>query len=213
MHNLELDKEWYNKKEILEIYPIGISTYKKRIKKLNESMYSGFTRVVPKELPNSNLKVISQREIHRDIVNSLFGGMRIPSTYNLSSIKKWVNCHQWDWFCNIIPSHTYPFELESKVNFIYKEIRKKIPKRSEFVIFYAVEKTEKDGFYHVHFLIRLDEHILSKKQIIEILEFVCEPNTHSETRIFVKPYDFQQYRFRGTNYSMKEFQYGYGILK
>ena len=46
-----------------------------------------------------------------------------------------------------------------------------------------------------------------------ILEIVCEPNTQSETRIFVKPYDFEQYRLRGTNYSMKEFQYGYGILK
>jgi len=213
MHNIEFDKEWYNKKEILEIYPIGISTYKKRIKKLNESMYSGLTRVIPKELPNSNLKVISEREIHRDILNNLFGGVRTPSTDNLSSIKKWVNCNHWNWFCNIIPSHTYPRELESKINFIFKVIKKRISKKNELVIFYSIEKTEKDGYYHSHFLIRLDETILSQKQLIEILELVCEPNNQSETRIFVKPYDFQHYRRSGTNYTMKDFKYGYGILK
>jgi hypothetical protein len=213
MQILKNEKEWYNKREILEIYPIGISTYKKRIKKLREPQYSGLTRLNQKELPNSNLKVISEREIHRDILDNIFGRVRLQSLDDLVFIKKWVNTNPWNWFCNIIPSHTYPRELESKINFIFKVIKKRISKKNELVIFYSIEKTEKDGYYHSHFLIRLDETILSQKQLIEILELVCEPNNQSETRIFVKPYDFQHYRRSGTNYTMKDFKYGYGILK
>jgi len=44
------NKEWFNKKEILDVYPIGETTYKKRIKKLLDPTYSGSTRFVKKSL-------------------------------------------------------------------------------------------------------------------------------------------------------------------
>ena len=55
LNNKEI-KEWFSKNEILELYPIGLSTYKKRIKKLSSPPYNSYSRILNKSIDNSNLK-------------------------------------------------------------------------------------------------------------------------------------------------------------
>ena len=57
LNNKEI-KEWFSKNEILELYPIGLSTYKKRIKKLSSPPYKNYSRILNKSIDNSNLKSV-----------------------------------------------------------------------------------------------------------------------------------------------------------
>jgi hypothetical protein len=207
-----MNKEWYNKSEILELYPMGITTYKRRIRKLSNPIFSNYTRMVLKKLDNSNLKYIKVREIHRDILNDLFGNVRVPNLKNINKIIKWVNNNTWDWFCDIIPSKTYPSELIGKMNFVFSEL-KKLNRECKVTLFYSIEKNTEDEYYHSHFLIKNELCRLSKNEIMDILELVAEKNTSKETRIFLEPYNYNNFGKRGSNYTLKDFLYGYEILK
>ena len=212
MQNQKEIKEWYNKNEILELYPMGNTTYKKRIKKLSTPPYKDCTRILSKSLENSNLKSVKYREIHKSILNDLFGNVRVPNLKNINKIIKWVNNNTWDWFCDIIPSKTYPSELIGKMNFVFSEL-KKLNRECKVTLFYSIEKNTEDEYYHSHFLIKNELCRLSKNEIMEILELVAEKNTSKETRIFLEPYNYNNFGKRGSNYTLKDFLYGYEILK
>ena len=205
-------KEWYNKNEILEKYPIGVTTYKKRIKKLDNPIYKDYTRLVEKYLKNSNLKTIQLREIHWSILNELFGDIRMPDKENKAKVIKWVNNSNWDWFGDIVPCKSKAYEIGGKMNFVFNRLNK-INGVRNLAIFYSIEKNTEDDYYHAHFVIKNGFYGLSKKEIIEILELVCEENTATETRIYLKQYDYKNYGTDGSNYTLKNLEIGYDILK
>lgn len=210
---LQIDKkEWYNKSEILQIYPIGITTYKQRIKKLDTPQLSGYTRMVRQSLKQSNLKMIEKREIHREVLNELFGDVRVPDLRNISHVIKWVNNTTWNWFGDVIPSKSFPLELKGKMNYLIKQLNKKT-RGSKVVLFYSIEKNTKDNYFHSHFLIKDDSRNLSKEVLLECLELISEKNTSKETRIYLEPYDYTNHGTNGSNYTLKDFKYGYEILK
>ena len=213
MQNQIMNKEWYNKTEILELYPMGITTYKRRIRKLSNPIFSNYTRMVLKKLDNSNLKYIEVREIHRDILNELFDDIRVPSQKNKKSIIKWVNNNKWDWFGDIVPSKTRPSELKNKMNFLYNQLKREFGVDRNLIIFYSIEQNKKDKYFHAHFLIKDHNQLLGEKIINEKLELVCEPNTAREKRIFLEEYDYETFGKRGSDYTLKRLEYGYEILK
>lgn len=201
---------WYTKEEIMRKYPMGITTYKKKIKKLNDSKYSNHTRLIRREIINSNLKYIIVREIHSSIIDEIFGDVRLPSKSNIDKVIKWVNCNKWDWFCNIKPSNAFPNELKVKIEFFFKRIKGSCSKGIK--LFYTIEKNPKDNFYHCHFLIKTEGGKLDKKEIELLLSDVCEPNTKRENRIFVEQYNYEKFKSKGSDYSVKNMQIGYDLL-
>jgi hypothetical protein len=205
-------KEWYNKVEILQIYPIGITTYKQRIKKLNTPQLSGYTRMARQILKESNLKMIEKREIHIEVLNELFGDVRVPDLKNISNVIKWVNNTKWDWFGDVIPSKSFPLELKGKMNYLFKQLKKK-GGINKLILFYSIEKNTKDNYFHSHFLIKDESCKLSKEVLLECLELISEKNTAKEKRIYLEPYDYKNHGTNGSNYTLKDFQYGYEILK
>jgi hypothetical protein len=212
MQGKEEIKEWYNKNDILNIYPMGASTYKRRIKKLNTPLYSGLTRMTNKKLEDSNLKFIQVREIHSSALNTLFGDLRSPSSKDIRNVIKWVNSSTWNWFGDIVPCKTYPLELEGKMKFFFNKL-KKIQINKDPVLFYSIEQNTKDNYFHAHFLINDEKCILTSDLINEQLELVCEKNTPAEKRIFLEPYDYKTHGSNGSNYTLKDLQFGYEILK
>ena len=211
LNNKEI-KEWFSKNEILELYPIGLSTYKKRIKKLSSPPYKSYSRILNKSIDNSNLKSVQYREIHKSILDELFGNIRLPNLKNTSKVIKWVNNNNWDWVCNIVPCKTYPYELECKMNFVFNEL-KKLNKECKVTLYYSIEKNTEDEYYHSHFLIKNEFCSIPQNEIMKILELVAEKNTSKETRIYVKPYDYKNFGNDGSSYTLKDFKYGYEILK
>lgn len=210
MQKLQEYKEWLNKKEILEIYPIGITTYKRRIKKLNNPQYQRFTRMVSKKIENSNLKEIRVREIHKSVLEELFSSSRIPNSSDYEKVIRWVNHHRWEWFCDVIPSHCYPRDLKNKMHHFFNNLKKKLKGKHRVILFYSIEKTEKDGYYHSHFLIDSNKSGISKKEIKELINDICEENTRTETRQFIEPYDYSRFGITGSNYTLKNLKYEYG---
>lgn len=207
-----LKKEWYNKKDILSIFPIGISTYKKRISKLKNYKYHNLTKLVKKNIENSNLKFTTERLIHHSIVNELFGNVRAPSLNNTEKIQKWINNVKWDWFCNIVPSKTLPVELKGKMKYLFSQLKKD----SKFInpqLFYSIEKNSKDDYYHCHFLLKTNGDLSNKEDLESLLKVVCESNSKFETRIFIKPYKQDIFQNRGVVYSSKDFSIDYDLLK
>ena len=205
-------KEWYEKKDILKIYPIGITTYKKRIRRLNPPQSIDYTRLVKRELPKSNLNHIQVREIHYSILDELFGNIRTPSQRNTKKVITWVNNTKWDWIGNIVPSKSYPLELKGKMEFLYTHLSKKIKTNSKIVLFYSIERNTQDEYYHAHFLIKEINCIIDKETIMNSLELIAEENSAIEKRIYLKNYDFENFGTSGAGYSIKELKYGFDIL-
>ena len=134
-YNNKTNKEWYTKNDILNEYPIGVSTYKKRIKILSDIKYSPYTKLIKKEFPNNNL---TERIIHYRLLDELFGTIRVPDKANSKKVFKWVKNNNWNWFCNIIPSHTNACELKWKMEYFFKQLKKKVSTENEIIFFYAI---------------------------------------------------------------------------
>ena len=211
---MHIDKnKWYNKVEIMDIFPIGITTYKNRIRRLKNIKYSPYTKMISKSLVGSNLGKIEERLIHGSVLPELFGDIRIPNIYNKEKISKWILNKDWEWFCNIVPGNAYPIELKSKMEFFHKKLKELLRCKSKIDIFYSIEQNTKDSYYHCHFLIMSKPRIHSVDQIITLLEMITEENNRKEKRIFVEPYDKDKYQNRGTSYSDKKRSIDYGYLK
>jgi len=213
MRNNKLNKDWFSKNEIISHYPIGLSTYKKRIKRLKEPKFQPYTRLIRKEITNSNLKSTIERQIHYSILNEIFGNVRTPSLKNIPQIIKWINNNKWDWFCNIIPSKTYPFELRKKMEYFFNLLKKEPGLKTNTILFYTIEKNSEDEFYHCHFLLKTDDKKIEKNRLEELLNNICENNNRLETRISVRRYNYDLFQDRGSKYSTKDFSIDYNILK
>jgi hypothetical protein len=212
-NNITISKIWLSKNDILSLYPIGLSTYKKRIKKLRETKYHKHTRLIRKELNNSNLKTTIERQIHYSILNEIFGDVRTPSLENIPKLNKWINLNKWDWFCNIIPSKSYPIELRRKMEYFFYRLKRNKLILSKPILFYTIEKNSADEYFHCHFLLKTGENNIDKPFIETLLKDICEQNNRLETRISVRPYNYEVFQTRGSSYSAKDFSIGYDLLK
>ena len=211
-HNNQI-LEWYTKEEILKIYPIGISTYKKRIKVLKNPEYKDYTRFVEKNLSNSNLKKIKIREIHKSILNDLFGKVRTPSLKDRNKMNKWIKNIIWDWFCNIKPVCSLPKDLKDKIEYFYYQLKQIVNEKSNLMIFYSIEPNLTNRYFHCHFLIKCSDSSLTKKMILDLLAIISDEKNRLETRTFVEKYEYEIFYKSGSGYSAKDMMHGYDLLK
>jgi hypothetical protein len=195
------DKEWYNKEDILSIYPIKETTYKLRIKNIPTDK----TRFV------KSIKGKETREIHYSVLDELFNKRRKLSSIEKTKLGhtiKWVNNHKWNFFCNIKPEKATIEENVAKMNLLFEKLS--IIKK-DITFFYSIEKNKKNNYYHSHFLIDCREDMVSEEEIAIILEYLVEPNTKREEKNYVVPYDIT-YGKKGAEYSTKTKIYAFDVL-
>ena len=194
-------KEWNTKKEILKIYPISSSTYKKRIKNIDSSK-TKFT---------SSKTGSPTRLIHHSILDELFRKRRRLSPKEFKQTIKWVRNHHWNYFGDVVPGSSNVDDLIDKMRFIFKELKKLQMEVNQLTLFYAIEKNTEDNYYHAHFLIDCAKDMLVAEDIEDKLELICDPNSYKEGRIYIKEYDLI-YEKGGAIYNSKEKRYFYEVL-
>jgi hypothetical protein len=196
-----LYKQWYNKKEISEMYPISIATYKKRIKNIDPTK----TKFIKSKVGSPT------RLIHHSVLDELFRKRRRLSKKEYDQTIKWVRNHHWNYFGDVVPGSSLIEELINKMKFFFDELKKLQMEKNQITLFYSIEKNTNDNYYHVHFLIDYLGDMPLIGDVINILELICEPNTNKETRIYLKEYDLK-YEKRGAIYNSKETRYFYEVL-
>lgn len=195
------DKEWYNKTDILNLFPINYTTYKLRIKNIPPDK----TRFV------KSVKGKETREIHYSVLDELFNKRRKLSSIEKTKLGhtiKWVNNNNWNYFCNIKPEKATIEENVEKMKLLFEKLS--IIKK-DITFFYSIEKNTKNNYYHSHFLIDCREDMVSEEEIAIILEYLVEPNTKREKKNYVVPYDIT-YGKKGAIYSTKTKIYAYDVL-
>lgn len=195
------EKEWYNKSDILNLFPIKETTYKLRIKKIPPDK----TRFV------KSIKGKETREIHYSILDELFNKRRKLSSIEKTKLGhtiKWVNNNNWNYFCNIKPEKATIEENVEKMKLLFEKLS--IIKK-DITFFYSIEKNTKNNYYHSHFLIDCREDMVSEEEIAIILEYLVEPNTKRETKNYVVPYDIK-FGKKGAIYSTKTKIYAFDVL-
>lgn len=189
------EQEWYDKKKILETFPICERTYFRRLEQLTPNIRT-------KILKNKRGKpstLIYYRDLHK-----VFQVQRIHKKH-LDSERKLVGTLKWDYFVVMTPSKTTNDEMKSKMEFIHQQVRKN-DKKSK--LFYSIENNPFDKFCHSHFLIRTR---MDKIKLKKIIHQVCEEYIPKDTRrLFLDNYDFDRFEYRGSFYSNK---YGKSDLK
>ena len=194
-------KEWNNKKEILKIYPISSSTYKKRIKNID-----------PTKTKFTTSKTGSPtRLIHYSILDELFRKRRRLSIKEYELTIKWVRNHYWNFIGNIVPVSSSIEDLKYKMRFLFDELKSLQMNKNQITLYYAIEKNPNDKYYHSHFLIDCARDVLNVEDIEDKLAIICEPNTINESRIHIEEYDLK-FEKDGAIYSSKEDRYFYEVL-
>ena len=196
-----LYKEWYNKKEILEIYPLSIATYKKRIKDIDPTK----TKFITSKSGSPT------RLIHHSVLDDLFRKRRRLSKKEYEQTIKWVRNHYWNYFGDIVPGSSNVDDLIDKMRFIFNELKNLQMEKNQLTLFYAIEKNTEDKYYHAHFLIDCARDMLVAEDIEDKLELICDPNSYKEGRIYIKEYDLS-YEKGGAIYNSKETRYFYEVL-
>jgi hypothetical protein len=194
-------KEWYNKKEILELYPISLSTYKKRIKNIDSS----------KIKTRESISGSPTRMIHHSILDELFRKRRRLSKNEFNLTIKWVRNHYWNFIGNIVPVCSSIEDLKYKMRFLFDELKNLQLNKNQITLYYAIEKNPNDNYYHTHFLIDCARDMLNLRDIKDKLAIICEPNSKNESRIHLEEYDMK-FGKDGARYSSKEEQYFYEVL-
>ena len=123
------EKEWFNKQDILNLYPIQETTYKLRIKNIPADK----TRFV------KSIKGKETREIHYSILDELFNKRRKLSNTEkrkLGYITKWVNNHKWDYFGNIKPEKATIDENVAKMKLLFNKLSNL---NKDIIFFYSIE--------------------------------------------------------------------------
>lgn len=183
------DLIWYNKLDVLSIFPINERTYFRKLKIINNSIRIQI---------GSNNQGKKSKLIYFEDLLSLFEIERIPSDLSDKIFRrKYIGTSKWDYIGNIIPNSCEIITLKFKMNYIFKLLKEK---DKNCIIFYSIENNTKDSFYHSHFLIKTK---LQKKEIYELIGICVEENTSKETRIFLQRYDYPKHHFRGSFYSFK----------
>ena len=196
-----LNKQWYNKKEILELYPISTATYKKRIKNIDPTK----TKFITSKSGSPT------RYIHHSILDELFRKRRRLSSKEFEQTIKWVRNHYWNYFGDIVPGSSNVDDLIDKMRFIFNELKNLQMEKNQLTLFYAIEKNPDDKYYHAHFLIDCARDMLVAEDIEDKLELICDPNSYKEGRIYLKEYDLT-YEKGGAIYNSKEKKYFYEVL-
>jgi hypothetical protein len=182
------EQKWYDKKNILETFPICERTYFRRLEQLSPNIRT-------KILKNKRGKpstLIYYRDLHK-----VFQVKRIHKNH-LDSERKLVGTMKWDYFVVMTPSKTTKDEMKSKMEFIHKQVRIN-DKKSK--LFYSIENNTFDKFCHSHFLIRTK---MDKIKLKKIIHQVCEVYIPKDTRrLFLENYDFDRFDYRGSFYSNK----------
>lgn len=194
-------KEWYNKKEILELYPISIATYKKRIKNIDPSK----TKFITSKSGSPT------RLIHHSILDELFRKRRRLSSKEFDLTIRWVRNHYWNFIGNIVPVSSSIDDLKNKMRFLFDELKELQMETNQITLYYAIEKNSNDKYYHAHFLIDCARDMLNLGEIKDKLEIICEPNTINESRIHLEEYNME-YDKDGAIYSSKEERFFYEVL-
>jgi len=176
-----LNKEWYSKKDILNIYPISNTTYKKRIKDIDPLL----TKFI------KSVSGTPTRLIHHSVIDDLFRKRRKLSSKENKHIIKWVRNHHWNYFGDIVPVSSNIDDLKVKMNYFFEELKKKQTLKKQLTLFYSIEKNSNDKYYHTHFLIDCAKDMLVLNDIINILEIICDANNNKETRIYLKKYNLK----------------------
>lgn len=195
------EKEWFNKQDILNLYPIQETTYKLRIKNIPADK----TRFV------KSIKGKETREIHYSILDELFNKRRKLSNTEkrkLGYITKWVNNHKWDYFGNIKPEKATIDENVAKMKLLFNKLSNL---NKDIIFFYSIEMNTINNYYHSHFLIDCKKHLVTEKEIAIILEYLVEPNTKREKKNYVVPYDIT-FGKKGAVYSTKTKKFAFDVL-
>jgi hypothetical protein len=196
-----LNKQWYNKKEILELYPISTATYKKRIKDIDPTK----TKFITSKSGSPT------RYIHHSVIDELFRKRRRLSKKEYEQTIKWVRNHYWNYFGDVVPGSSNVDDLIDKMRFIFKELKNLQMEKNQLILFYAIEKNTEDKYYHAHFLIDCARDMLVAEDIEDKLELICDPNSYKEGRIYIKEYDLK-FDKGGAIYNSKEKRYFYEVL-
>jgi regulator of replication initiation timing len=196
-----LNKQWYNKKEILELYPISTATYKKRIKDIDPTK----TKFITSKSGSPT------RYIHYSVLDDLFRKRRRLSKKEYEQTIKWVRNHYWNYFGNIVPVTSSIDDLKFKMRSLFEELKKLQMEKNHLNLFYSIEKNTSDEYYHAHFLIDCAKDMIELEDIMPLLEIICDPNTSKETRIHLKEYDMR-YDKAGAIYNSKNISYYYELL-
>ena len=196
-----LNKQWYNKKEILELYPISTATYKKRIKNIDPTK----TKFITSKSGSPT------RYIHHSVLDDLFRKRRRLSKKEYEQTIKWVRNHYWNYFGDIVPGSSNVDDLIDKMRFIFNELKNLQMEKNQLTLFYAIEKNTEDKYYHAHFLIDCARDMLVAEDIEDKLELICDPNSYKEGRIYIKEYDLK-FDKGGAIYNSKEKRYFYEVL-
>jgi hypothetical protein len=194
-------KEWNTKKEILELYPISLATYKKRIKNIDSSK----TKFTTSKTGSPT------RLIHHSILDELFRKRRRLSSKEFEQTIKWVRNHHWNFIGNIVPVSSTIEDLKNKMRFLFDELKSLQMEKNQIILFYTIEMNPNDNCYHAHFLIDSAKDMLVLGDIEDKLAIICEPNTKNESRIHIEEYDMK-FGKDGAIYSSKEERYFYEIL-
>jgi hypothetical protein len=121
-------KEWNNKKEILKIYPISSSTYKKRIKNID-----------PTKTKFTTSKTGSPtRLIHYSTLDELFRKRRRLSIKEYELTIKWVRNHYWNFIGNIVPVSSSIEDLKYKMRFLFDELKSLQMNKNQITLYYAI---------------------------------------------------------------------------
>ena len=196
-----LNKQWYNKKEILELYPISIATYKKRIKDIDPTK----TKFITSKSGSPT------RYIHHSVLDELFRKRRRLSPKEFDLTIRWVRNHYWNYFGDIVPGSSNVDDLKNKMRHLFGELKNLQMEKNQLTLFYAIEKNPDDKYYHAHFLIDCAKDMLVAEDIEDKLEIICDPNSYKEGRIYIKEYDLS-YEKGGAIYNSKEKRYFYEVL-
>lgn len=180
---------WYDKEDVLNIFPISERTYFRRIKVINSDIRTKSF----KNRRGKNTTLIYYMDLEK-----VFPLKRKPNyLYDKELIRKYIGTSVWNYFGNIKPGKSTKSEVVEKMNFLYLELRKLDKK---IILFYHLEENPNDSFYHSHFLLNT---ILDKKHIYENLNLISE----NEKRIDLQSYDYSTYHYRGSFYSNKYGKY------
>ena len=197
-----LNKQWYNKQEILNIYPISISTYKRRIKNIPPTK----TKIVKTE------RGTPLRLIHESILDEVFRERRrLTKKEKETKIIRYVNNHYWNFKGNIVPVNGTIKNIKAVMKFFFDLLKQHQKNKRDLTLFYSIEKNPNDKYYHAHFLIDCRGDMIEKKKVMDTLKLLCDNNTPGETRIYLREYDLF-FEKRGAEYATKEENYGYQLL-
>jgi hypothetical protein len=180
---------WYNKTDVLSIFPITERTYFRRIKNLPDDIRTQIKK---------NKKGKPSLCIHYQDLSKVFQLKRKPNDITNTLIKrKFIGTKKWDYIGNIVPKGANLKDIQFKMNFVFEKLKSQ---DESLEIFYSCEANKNDNNVHSHFLLK---SALKKNQITEILELICDVNDKEETRIYLERYDFATFHYSGSFYSFK----------